>query len=412
MIKPFILLALTFLILDSAAQNIQFRGPQRDGKFPDTGLLKTWPEGGPQLLLKAEGIGKGYSSVVANESYIFATGMKDTLDYLSCINADGSIKWQVPYGRSWLKSFPDTRSTPTIDGNRIYVVSGTGELNCISAENGSVLWKVNADKEFGADWHRWGVSESPLIIDNKVVVTPTGTKTTAVAFDKMNGKLLWQSGTVGGQRSYVSPSLFTYGKFCFILAATTQYLAAIDPETGRIAWTFRYFDEKRYKDEGLIWTNIPTCKGRDIFLSMGYNYHNVMLQLNEDGTGVTEKWSNEVLDNHHHGVIEKDGFMYGTNWENNSKGKWVCMNWETGETKYETEWFTKGAIVYADGLFYIVEEKSGNVALLNPNPEKFEIICSFKLNGGSGPFWAHPWIANGKLYLRHGDVLFVYNIKG
>lgn len=410
--KLSILIALTFLILNTQAQHIQFRGPQRDGKFPDTGLLKTWPDGGPQLLLKAEGIGKGFSSVVANVKYIFATGMKDTLDYLSCINPDGSIKWQVSYGRSWLKSFPDTRSTPTIDGDRIYVVSGIGELNCINMENGTVLWKVNTDKEYEADWHRWGVSESPLILDNKIIVTPTGTRTTVVAFDKMNGKLLWQSGQAGGQRSYVSPSLFTYGKFTFVLAATTQYLVAVDPETGNIAWKYKYYDEKRYDDPGLIWTNIPTCKGRDIFLSMGYNYHNVMLQLNEDGSGVTEKWSNEVLDNHHHGVIEKDGFMYGTNWENNSKGKWVCMNWETGETKYETEWFTKGAIVYADGLFYIMEEKSGNVALLNTNPEKFEIVSSFKLKGGSGPFWAHPWIANGKLYLRHGDVLFVYNIKG
>lgn len=412
MYKFSVLILLALMIFNAGAQQIQFRGPQRDGKFTETGLMKAWPDGGPKLLLKAEGIGKGFSSVVAKDPYIFATGMKDTLDYLSCINQDGTIKWQVPYGRSWLKSFPDTRSTPTIDENRIYVVSGTGELNCFNLENGTLLWKVNADKEFGADWHNWGVSESPLVLDNKVIVTPSGSKTTAVAFDKMTGKLIWQSAPAGGQRSYASPSVFQYGKFRFVLAVTTQYLVALDPETGNIAWKFRYYDEKKYDDPGLIWTNIPTTKGSDIFLSMGYNYHNVMLRMNEDGTGVTEKWSNEVLDNHHHGVIEKDGYIYGSNWENNSKGKWVCMNWETGETRYETGWFTKGAIVYADGLLYIMEEKTGNVALLNPNPEKFDIISTFKLEGGSGPFWAHPWIANGKLYLRHGDVLFVYNIKG
>ena len=126
------------LYLGCKSQQVQFRGPQRDGKFPDTGLLKTWPEGGPELLLKVEGIGKGFSSVVATDQFIFATGMIDTMDYLSCIKPDGAIKWKTPYGRSWAKSFPETRSTPTIEGNRIYVISGIGELACINLEDGSI----------------------------------------------------------------------------------------------------------------------------------------------------------------------------------------------------------------------------------------------------------------------------------
>ena len=410
--RQFVLICSVFIICQLAqAQQIQFRGPQRDGKFPETGLLKTWPEEGPELLLKVEGIGKGYSSVVATDKYILASGMSDTLDCLSCINPDGSTKWKTTYGRSWIKSFPDTRGTPTIDGDRIYVMSGTGELSCIRETDGSIIWKVNADKEFGADWHNWGVSESPLIVDDKVICSPSGSKTTAVAFDKMTGKLIWQSEPAGGQRAYASTTIYQYGKFRFILAITTQFLVALEPETGKIAWKYKYYDPKKFDDPGLIWTNIPTCKGRDIFLSMGYNYHNMMLQMNEQGTEVTEKWSNSVLDNHHHGIIEKDGFMYGSNWESNSKGKWVCINWETGEVKYETEWLTKGAMVYADGLLYVLEEKTGTVALINPNPEKFEVISSFKLKGGNGPFWAHPTLSNGKMYLRHGDVLFVYKIK-
>ncbi len=396
------------------AQQIQFRGPNRDGKFPDTGLLKTWPEEGPALLLKVEGIGKGYSSVVATDKYIFATGMTDTLDYLSCIKPDGSFKWKIPYGRSWKKSFPETRSTPTIDGNRIYLMSGIGELACINLEDGTILWKVNVDKEYEASWFNWGVSESPLIVDDKVICTPAGPKTSVTAFDKMTGKLVWQSIPVGGQRAYASATIYQYDKFRFILAVTTTTLIALEPATGKVAWTYRYFDEKKMKDKDkdLIWCNIPTFKGRDIFLSMGYDYPNMMLQMNELGTGVTEKWSNDILDNHHHGLIEKDGFVYGSNWQSNSKGKWVCLYWETGGLKYETDWNTKGAMVYADGLLYIMEEKGGTVGLVKPNPDKFEVISSFKLKGGSGPFWSHPFIAYGKLYLRHGDVLFVYNIKG
>lgn len=404
-------IAFILLVVIAFAQPVQWRGPQRDGKFPDTGLLKKWPDAGPELLLKVEGIGKGYSSVIATDKYIFATGMKDSSDYLSCITPNGKIKWQVPYGHSWTKSFPDTRSTPTIEGDRIYTISGIGELGCYNVEYGTNLWKVNVDKDYHGEWHIWGVSESPLIVDDKVICSPGGSTTSIVAFDKMNGKMIWESESVGGPRCYVSPTIYKYKQFRYILAATGTNLIALEPATGKVMWTFKYWDGTKWDQPGLIWANTPLFKGRDIFLSMGYDYRNVMLEMSEDGKSVTEKWSNLVLDNHHHGLIELDGFIYGSNWESNSKGKWVCMDWNSGETKYETEWLTKGALVYADGLLYILEEKTGTVALVKPNPLNFEVVSSFKLQGGSGPFWSHPFISNGKLYLRHGDVLFVYNIK-
>jgi outer membrane protein assembly factor BamB len=408
-------LTLTFtlllLVLIVFAQPVQWRGLNRDGKFADIGLLKKWPDAGPELLLKVEGIGKGYSSVVATDQYIFASGMIDTLDYLSCITPDGQTKWKVAYGRSWAKSFPDTRSTPTIEDDRIYIISGSGELVCLNVSDGAIRWKVNVDKDFEAEWHIWGVSESPLIVDDKVICTPGGAKTSVVAFDKMTGKPVWQSESVGGPRSYVSPIIYEYKQFRYILAVTGTHLIALEPATGKVVWNFKYWDGEKWDQPGLIWTNTPTFKGRDIFLSMGYDYRNAMVQMSEDGMSVTEKWSNMTLDNHHHGLIELDGFIYGSNWENNSKGKWVCMNWETGDVKYETEWANKGSLVYADGMFYILEEKAGTVALVKPDQNNFEVISSFKLKGGSGPYWSHPFIANGKMYLRHGDVLFVYNIK-
>ncbi len=406
-------LLITFLLLNFIAfsQVAQFRGPNRDGKFLDSGLLKKWPDAGPELVLKVEGIGKGYSSVVATDQYIFASGMKDTLDYLSCIAADGKIKWQVPYGRSWKQSFPETRSTPTIEGDRVYVVSGVGELVCLNVSDGVIRWKVNVDKDYQAEWHIWGVSESPLIVGDQVICSPGGKLTSIVAFDKMTGKLVWKSESVGGPRCYVSPTIYEYKTFRYILAATGTHLIALEPATGRVVWTFKYWDGEKWDQPGLIWANTPIFKGPDIFLSMGYNYRNVMLTMSEDGKSVTEKWSNLVLDNHHHGLIELDGFIYGSNWISNGKGNWVCMDWNSGETKYETDWLTKGAEIYADGLLYILEEKAGTVALMKPNSQSFDVVSSFKLQGGSGPFWAHPFVANGKLYLRHGDVLFVYNIK-
>jgi outer membrane protein assembly factor BamB len=410
--KPINLLIVFLLFVTFAfAQPVQWRGPNRDGKFTDTGLLKKWPDAGPELLLKVEGIGTGHSSVVATDQYIFATGMIDSLDYMSCFTSDGQLRWKVPYGRSWIKSYPDTRSTPTIENDRVYIISGIGELVCLNVANGEILWKVNVDKDYQAEWHIWGVSESPLIVDDKVICTPGGNTTSVVAFDKMTGKLVWQSICVGGPRSYISPIIYEYKQFRYILAATGTHLIALEPATGKVAWAFKYWDGEKWDQPGLIWTNTPVVKGRDIFLSMGYDYPNAMITMSEDGTSVTEKWSNMSLDNHHHGLIELDGYIYGSNWESNRKGKWVCLDWNTGEVKYETDWLTKGSLVYADGMFYIIEEKTGTVALVKPNPQSFEVVSSFKLEGGTGPFWAHPFIANGKLYLRHGGVLFVYDIK-
>lgn len=407
------LVALVFFLLSGIviAQPVQWRGPNRDGKFSDTGLLKSWPSTGPELLLKVEGIGKGWSSVVATTEHIFATGMIDTLDYLSCFTHSGELKWKVPYGRAWKKSFPDTRSTPTIEANRIYVISGVGELVCINYDDGKINWTVNVDRDFNSEWHIWGVSESPLLVDDKVICTPGGNSTSVVAFDKISGKLLWKSESIGGPRSYVSPTLYEYKNFRFILAATGTHLAAINPENGKVAWTYRYHDAAKWDQSGLIWTNTPVYKEREIFLTMGYDYPSVKLEMDTTGTFVTEKWRDQTFDNHHHGVLEIDGKIYGSNWKGNNMGKWLCMDWKTGEIIYLNDWINKGSIILAEGLMYVLEEKSGNVGLVKPDPKGFEVISSFKLEGGSGMFWAHPFIANKNLYLRRGDVLFVYKIN-
>ncbi|MGD9928837.1 MAG: PQQ-binding-like beta-propeller repeat protein [Mangrovibacterium sp.] len=407
-----IILFTLLLGLSVDAQIFQFRGPNRDGKFTETGLLQTWPETGPERLLEFEGIGKGYSSVISNGKYIYATGMIDTLDYLTCLDFEGNKKWQVPYGESWKKSFPDTRSTPTIEDDRIYLVSGIGELVCLNAETGAINWKVNVDRDFKADWHIWGVSESVLIVDDKVICTPGGTETSVVAFNKMTGEKVWETPSAGGQRSYASPTLYTLDGRRYILAVTATNLLVVNPETGEVKMTYQYYEHEKWSDQpGLIWTNIPLFKGDEIFLSMGYDYPAKMLKVNENQDGFTEVFTDTIFDNHHHGLIELDGFIYGSNWENNRKGNWLCMNWKTGGITYNQPWNTKGAIVFADGLLYIYEEQKGNVAIVKPDPSGFQVISSFQIQKGSGPHWAHPYILDGKLFLRHGEVLMVYNLK-
>ena len=406
-----IIVLLIFCSTISSAQIFQFRGPNRDGKFPATNLLKEWPETGPELLIEIDSLGKGYSSVIATDKYIYVTGMIDTLDYLTCIDYEGNKKWQIAYGQSWKKSFPDTRGSVTIENDRIYIISGIGELVCLNAESGSINWKKNVDLDYSADWHSWGVSESPLIIDNLIICSPGGNETSIVAFDKLTGDEIWRTESAGGQRAYTSPTIYEYNGFRYILATTANNLLAIHPENGKIAWKYNFYELGSWTSQpGLIWTNTPTWKENRIFLSKGYDYPAVMLELDSLGQSVSEVFVDHTLDNHHHGLIELDGYIYGSNWKNNRKGKWVCMNWETGEIEYVTEWINKGSMVYADGLLYCYEEKSGTVGLVKPSPKGFEVISSFKIKKGSGPHWAHPYIYQGKLFVRHGQVMQVYNI--
>ena len=407
-------IALTLLIaaftLSLSAQVTQWRGPNRDGHFPETGLLKEWPENGPELLMQVEKIGKGYSSAIAEGDMIYTTGMIDTMDYLTAINPDGSFKYQVPYGRSWTNSFPDTRSTPVIDNDRIYVQSGTGQVSCINKGSGETIWKANVDKDFHGEYHIWGNSETVLVCDDKVIVSPGGKETSVVALNKMTGDNVWQTESLGGPRAYASATIYEWNGFRYILAVIGTDLLAIVPETGEIAWSYRYWSPTHWDQDGLIWTNTPVFKDNRIFITMGYDYPAVMLEVDSTGTSVSEKFVDHTFDNHHHGVILTDGYLYGSNWFDNKRGKWICMNWDSGEIKYVADWDTKGSVVMADGLLYCYNER-GNVGLVKPDPDGFEVISEFKIREGAGPHWAHPFIANGKLYMRHGDVLMVYDIK-
>lgn len=410
--RTFLLGLFLFLFIQNTfAQSIQWRGPNRDGHFSDTMLLQVWPENGPELLLEIEGVGKGYSSAIIENSVIYASGMIDTLDYLSSINMDGTFNWQVSYGRSWNKSFPDTRSTPVIEGDRIYVQSGTGRLASIDKNTGKELWAVQVDKDFAGEYHIWGNSETPLIVNDLVICSPGGQQTGVIALNKNTGELAWQSPSLGGPRSYGSATLYEWLGHRFVLAMTAQHLMALNPETGELAWSYKYHsvEDWPWQSNGLIWANTPTFKENRIFLTMGYDYPAVMLEMDSLGAGVTEVFRDHTFDNHHHGVVLHDGYLYGSNWRNNKKGKWVCMKWETGEIMSVTSWDTKGSMIMADGFLYCYNER-GTVGIVKPDPDRFEVISQFKIRKGAGPHWAHPFVGEQKLVIRHGDALMVYNI--
>lgn len=410
--KGVILSAILLLTTIAYAQEAQWRGPDRSGIFPDSDLLQEWPEPGPEMILKVEDLGTGFSTPVLVDEIIYITGKKDEDDYISAIDLQGNIIYNVRFGKSWERSYPDSRCTPTIEGDKIYVISGMGEVVCLNKADGSIIWSVNAHDTYEGEFHRWGVAESPLIIDDKVIYTVGGEKISFVAFDKMTGEERWATESVGGVRAYVSPVIYQNGDMRQIIASTSDFVVGLTPEDGTISWKYEYLpDDPELARRARITPNSAIIKGNELFISKGYNQYGVMLQISADGSSVTEKWRTDVLDTHHGHYVNIGDFIYGSNWLSNSQGNWVCLEWDTGEVMYEDEWKTKGPIAYADNRLYCWEERTGNIALVNPTPEKFDIVSTFKIEDGSGPHWAHPYIADGKLLLRHGEVLMVFNIK-
>ena len=410
--KLTVLIFLSFVFTSICSQEVQWRGPERNGQFPDKGLMKEWPADGPEMLLKVEGIGKGYSSPILYEDMIYVTGKRGEEDHLSAIDMEGNIRYQVKYGSSWNQSYPETRSTPTIDGDRIYVISGIGEVVCLNTRNGTINWSVNANELFEGEIHRWGVAESPLIIDDKVLYTCGGNKASVIALNKHSGEIEWQAESLGGGRTYVSSVIYQQDGKKLIVALTAHHILGIVPENGKIAWHYEYLPPEGPSARGATnSTNSPISSGNEIFVSKGYDQYGVMLKVSSDMNSVEEKWRTSVLDTHHGHYVKVGDYLYGSNWHSNSTGNWVCLNWDSGEVMYDEKWNTKGSIALADGMLYCYEERGGNVALVKPTPKKFDIISTFKIEYGSGPHWAHPYITDKKLLIRHGEVVMVFDIE-
>ncbi len=409
-------LSLLFLsvVLFAQSQSVNWRGINRDGHYIEEDLLKVWPEDGPAQKFSVIGIGNGWSSAIANANRIFISGKIDSMEYLSAIDMEGQILWQTPYGLAWNQSFPDVRGSATLDDGRVYVISGDGLLACISAEDGSLVWKVAVNKVFKAKVSPFGTAESPLIVGNMVICTPTGESTTVVAFNKMTGEIVWKSNAIDGEKAFLTPVLYVYKQFRYVLVGTTTHLAALIPESGEIAWQYCHYDPKREKGnagDGICMVNSPIYKDNEIFITKGYDYPAIMLKMDSSGKSVSEKWINYTLDNEHGGVVLVGDHIFGSNYINPSKGKWVCLNWDTGEVTYVHEWSNKGSVIAADSMLYIYTQRHGDVALVRPNKDHFDLISTFKITKGKGQHWAHLSIFNGIMYVRRGEMLMAYYVR-
>jgi outer membrane protein assembly factor BamB len=248
-----------------------------------------------------------------------------------------------------------------------------------------------------------------LLIDkNNVYFSPGGNKTAMIALNKETGALVWKSESLNDNPSYTSPLMIEREGVRQIVNVSENYIFGVNPENGKIVWKF---DFGKYQKERNNNISTPLYCDGEIYVTSGYDHASVKLKLEKELSTVSLVWTDTLLDNHHGGVVKIGNYIYGSNWKDNARGNWACIDWTTGRKCYEQNWKNKGSIISVDGMLIISEEKSGNVALLKADPKKFEIISSFKMPKGTGPYWSHPVIDNGVLYLRHGKALMAYNIK-
>ncbi|MDR1004875.1 MAG: PQQ-binding-like beta-propeller repeat protein [Prevotellaceae bacterium] len=393
-----------------------WRGPDRDGIYPDKGLLKTWPAGGPQLLWETMEIGKGYSSptIVGDRVYITGMNENETKEIFTALTIDGKKLYSVEYGDPFKQSYPETRTTPTIVGDKAYVISGEGEVVCLNIKDGSLVWKVDGRTTFGRQVGRWGISEAPLVFDGKVIFSPGGSQTTVVALDAATGKTIWKSPARNEFINYASPLLINHNGKKQIVALTANALIGVNAQTGAIEWAFDDWGRPT-QQQGMekISPNTPIYHDGTLFFSEGYDIGAHLLRLNDAATAVTQVWYNPELDTHVGGNVLVNGVYYGSGWKGNNNGNWLAVDGKTGKSLYDAPWTgkSKGAIIYADGMFYVYEERRGTVGLVRATPEKFDVVSEFRITKGEGPHWAHPVIHDGILYVRHGSFMGAYKIK-
>lgn len=396
------LIVFSFIFSFSFGQiDSQWRGPERDGIYPDKGLLKEWPADGPKLLWSVDGLCEGYSSPAVTSDRVYVTGMVKGTGYLFAYDKKGKRLWKVEYGPEWDGDRPGARTTPTVVGDRIYLLSSKGSAVCLDS-SGKKIWSVDLIKDFNARNLQWGITESPLVDGDRVFFTPGGPDIMMVALDRSSGKVIWKIKGNNDTSGYCSPCLVKHGGRRLLLTMTGEAFVGVDADTGKYLWSRKHVTSYKMN------ANTPLYFEGQVFANSGYGTGGQMFKLSVDGNSVDLVWTQKKMDSQMGSQILVDGYVYGSG--HNKRG-WHCLDWKTGEVQYAVRQIgNKGNIIFADGMLYCYSER-GDVALVKPDPQKFDVVSSFKIQQGSGQHWAHPVIKDGNLYVRHGDALMVYGIS-
>jgi outer membrane protein assembly factor BamB len=407
----------------------QWNGPNRDGISKEKGLLKMWPEKGPALAWTFEKTGTGFSApaIVGDRVYILGArkdGDKDNEFVIALEASNKGVKelWAVKIGpvydfqgNSWVNG-PNT--TPAVDGDLLFAVGSQGIIVCVDVKMGKEVWRHDMPKKFGGEVNDvaikgnkmgWGYSGSALVDGDQVICTPGGKNGLLAALNKKTGDLVWQSKDVPEAATYASPIVAEAGGVRQYIAMTQDGAVGIDAAKGGELW--RYKRAKAYDD---IEAPTPVYSDNHVFIT-GWKDGPDLIKLDFANKKFTPKkvYATNKLSNEHGGVVLVDGHVYGSHLERG----WKCLDFKTGEEKWENKDLGFGSLIHADGKLYCFTEEEAEMVLVEANPKEYKEVSSFKLpkrsknHKSNGKAWTHPVIANGYLYLRDQEFLFCYKVK-
>jgi outer membrane protein assembly factor BamB len=403
------------LIVFSAANWPQWRGQGRDGISKETGLLQEWPAEGPKLLWQKNDLGDGYStpSIVGNRLFLVSNKGVENEFVQALAVADGRPLWTTRIGNvgkpKQNPAYPGARSTPTIDGNMLYALGSDGDLACMDIARGKIRWQKNLIRDFGGSSGTWAYSESPLIDGNLVVVTPGGNDATLIALNKKTGDVVRKfpvpEGDNAGYSSIIIVNAAGARQYVQFLA---KGLVGIDTKTGKVLWRYE-------KTVGRSPANIGTPVAGDNCIYTGTHYTGGgLVCLSPDGAGgikTEDGYFDRQLPTAIGGFIRLGEYMYGTNRE-----MIMCINFKTGEVKWKKEHtMSPASLCYADGRFYLHGESEGDVALIEASPEAYKehghFIPPNVPENRTGKAWTYPVVADGRLYIHDWGTLWCYDVK-
>jgi outer membrane protein assembly factor BamB len=379
----------------------QWRGPRRDGVSAERGLLKAWPQTGPPLAWKATGAGQGYSSFAVAGGRLYTLGARENREHVVAFDiASGKRVWDAPHGQRFSNDRGDgPRGTPTVDGTRVYAFGASGDLTALEAASGKVAWTVNVIRDFGGQNITWGLSESPLIVGDRIIVSPGGPASSVVALNKADGKLIWK--TEADRAGYSSAVLHELGGISEAIVFTGQRALGVNIANGRVLWSY---DRVANRVANIA---TPIVRGDHVFLSSDYGTGAALLRLTAAGGGITaqEVYFTREMRNHHASSVLVGDHLYGF-----SSAILTAMRFDNGEVAWRDRSVGKGSLVHADDRLYLFSER-GVVALAEASPEAYKEHGRFSLETGSLPTWSHPVVSNGKLFLRDQDTIYAYDVR-
>ncbi|MHC4203031.1 MAG: outer membrane protein assembly factor BamB family protein [Planctomycetota bacterium] len=405
----------------------QFHGPNRDSICRETGLNTDWNENPPALLWKIEGLGIGYSSISIADGKIFAMGDRKVPEGTPYGGNDGNTaQFVLAYdlqtqNELWAKQIgpghkDGPRSIPTIDGEFVYALGTEGDLVCLDTTTGTEHWRKSLSNDFGGKMmSRWKFSESPLVDGPRLICTPGGPEATLIALDKKTGSVIWkcavpalgEKGNDGaGYASAIATEIDGVRQYIQLIG---RGLVGVEAETGKFLWGYNGIANK------IANIPMPIIRGQYVFTTTDYNTGSALLRISRVGDTfhVEELYTltGRQFENHHGGIVLVGNHVYGGH--GNSRGEPKCVEVATGKLMWKGKAPERGSasVIYADGHLWFRYDR-GLIALVEATPDEFRLKGTFQPITGTGPAWAHPVILDGKLFLRHGDLLACYDVSG